>query len=128
MNIRLQEHSSDCLLRHIEGEVKMVTKLVMSNQSCVTTRCVKGEQSWFGDLCYKDLSSNCLVIIIIYAKGIKIRVTHKSNVVIYSKLWTVSHRIVWIIKNFLLKLNTKLFLFYLKSTSSYLKRFSKIKT
>ena len=58
---------------------------------------------WFESLCYIDLSNNCLVIVIVYAKSIN-RVI--AIVVVYIKLLTVPHRIVRIIKNFKLKLNT----------------------
>ena len=40
LNIRLQEHSSDCLPCHIKGKVKYATELVKFSQSCVKTRYV----------------------------------------------------------------------------------------
>ena len=67
--IHLQEHSSDCLLCHIKVKAKQAVEY---SQSCV-------KPQWFKDLRYKDLSNNCLVIVIVYAKGINRGITEKSN-------------------------------------------------
>ena len=54
------------------------TELVKFSQSLML--------SWFEDLRYKDLSNNCLVIVIIYAKCINRRITSKAIVVVDIKL------------------------------------------
>ena len=58
---------------------KQASELLNFSQSCVKTRCVLKEWSWFENLRYKDLTNNCLVIVIFYAKGINIGITKKSN-------------------------------------------------
>ena len=54
------------------------TELVKFNQSLML--------SWFEDLRYKDLTNNCLVIVIVYAKGINRGISNKVIVVVYTKL------------------------------------------
>ena len=49
----------------------------------------------------KNQSKNCLVIVIVYAKGISREIGNKAVVVVvYNKLWKAAQRIAWIIKNF----------------------------
>ena len=55
---------------------------------------------WFEDPLYKDLSNNSVVIVIVYAKGVRRGITNKAIVVVFIKLRTVAHRIVQIINNF----------------------------
>ena len=50
------------------------------------------------DLCYKDLSNNCLVIV--YAKNINTGTPNKTIVPVYTKLRTLAHKIVRKIKSF----------------------------
>ena len=40
---------------------------------------------WFEDLRYKDLSNNCLVIVIVYAKSVNRGIRKKAIVVVYIK-------------------------------------------
>ena len=54
----------------------------------------------FEDLRYKDLSNNCLVIVIVYGNNIDSGVTNKAIVVVYIKLWTVGPRIEELTKKF----------------------------
>ena len=51
-------------------------------------------------VCYKDLSNNWLLIVIVYAKGVNTWIINKAIVVVYIKLLTMAHRIRRIIKNF----------------------------
>ena len=82
MYIRLQELSSDCLRCHVKGKAKRAINSVKFSQACVKT-CLE-------DLHYKDLSHNCLVIVIVvYARtrGINRRIKNKAFVVVvYIKL------------------------------------------
>ena len=40
---------------------------------------------WFEDLCYKDLWNDNLIIVIVYAKGVKRGITYKAIIVVYIK-------------------------------------------
>ena len=55
----------------------------------------------FEDLDYKDDSNCCLLIVIVYAKSVNRGITNKAIVVVYIKLWTVTHRIVRTTKKFI---------------------------
>ena len=71
-NIRLQEHLSECFACHIKGKVKQVSEIVKFSQSCMKTR-------YFEELLYKNLLHNCLMIIIVHAKGANRARTNTSN-------------------------------------------------
>ena len=47
---------------------------------------VKFSQSCLKDLRYKDLSNNCLGIVVVYAKGMNRGITNKAIVVAYIKM------------------------------------------
>ena len=52
------------------------------------------------NISYNGLLSNCLVIVIVYAKSVNRGITNKAIVIVYIKLRTVVFRIVRIKKNF----------------------------
>ena len=45
---------------------------------CEDAMCLK-KVIWFEDFRYKDLSNNCLVIVIVYGKNVSRGITKKSN-------------------------------------------------
>ena len=121
--LRKQSHkhspSTDSLLYHTKAKAKQTIELVKFSQPYLKTQCVWREQSWFEDLRYKDLTNNCLEIVIVYAKCINKGITKKINCyclfqVVNSGTQNYANYI-----EFLLKLITNLFLFYLQSISSY---------
>ena len=75
--------------------------------------------SLFHYCCLCDLFTfNFIVFVIVWAKGI-------NKGIMYIKLWTVAHRIVWIRKNLIKTKHRFIFIFYLQSASQPLQHFSK---
>ena len=71
--------------------------------------------------------NNCLVIVIVYGKDINRGVTKKRNCCCLHQVVNSEAQKCRNNKEFEIKLNTNLFLFYLQTTSSYIKRFEKVK-
>ena len=89
------------IVRRIKNLTKRLIKKKRKNSvSLVWTRCVlKKSKEWFENLCYKDITNNYLVIVIVYAMVVNIGITNKVNFVVYFKLWTVAQIILRTLKN-----------------------------
>ena len=92
----LQEHSSDCLSCLTKCKAWQATVLVKAQLDlCKDAGCAI--VIWKFPL--QRSVEQCLVMVIIDAKSINTGITNKAIVVVYVKLWTVTHRIVRTIKN-----------------------------
>ena len=112
--LRIQSHSPSKTC-HIKGKTKYSTELEKFNHCCVKKSCVSKERLQRSG---EQLCCSCYCL----CKSCTQRNKKQSNCCCLQKVLNSGTQNYAINKEFELKLNTKLFLFYLQSTCSYFKR------